>query len=73
VTDWTRRTITQIIVEYSLPSPTNWTMIFAVFDDIRRARGDLPSSDDTVTVCAHDDEIIISYTYSAPPGTASGD
>jgi hypothetical protein len=60
--DWTSRIVTTVTKEYSLPSPTNWAEVSKVLSAIDR---ELPESrrhgDDTVTVTAHDDEILFTY------------
>jgi hypothetical protein len=60
--DWNYRTVVTTVKEYTLPNPTNWAQVRQVLDRIER---ELPEDrrrwDDTVTVTAHDDEILFSY------------
>jgi hypothetical protein len=63
--DYTSRTVTTVTKEFTLPSPTNLAevekVIAAVDSELTPAQLGL---DDTVTVRAHDDEIVFSYVVS---------
>jgi hypothetical protein len=60
--DWSFRTVVTTTKQYTLPSPTNWSQVRRVLDVIEN---ELPEDrrrwDDTVTVSAHDDEIVFTY------------
>jgi hypothetical protein len=60
--DWSHRTVTTTVKEYTLPNPTNWVQVRRLLAMIER---ELPEErrgwDDTVTVRAADEEIVFSY------------
>jgi hypothetical protein len=59
--DYIKRIVTTRRAEYTLNNPTNWTEVEKVFANIRRELSDKKLWDDTVSVEAHDDIILISY------------
>jgi hypothetical protein len=59
--DYTSRTVVTTVREYALPSPTNWAEVQKVFAAIKNELSSQSLSDDTVTVRAHEDEIVFSY------------
>ena len=67
--DWSSRTIVTTTKEYTLPSPTNWAQVRRVLDVIEN---ELPEAqrrwEDTVTVAAHDDEIVFTYLVETRNG-----
>lgn len=67
--DWSSRTIVTTTKEYTLPSPTNWAQVRRVLDVIEGELGEERCRwDDTVTVSAHDDEIVFSYLVETRNG-----
>ena len=60
--DWSSRTVVTTIKEYTLPSPTNWVQVRQVLAVIEQElTEDRRRWDDTVTVAAHDDELVFTY------------
>lgn len=67
--DWTSRVIVTTTKQYALPNPTNWSQVRRVLDVIEQ---ELPEDrrrwDDTVTITAHDDEILFTYLVKNESG-----
>ena len=60
--DWSSRTVTTTVREYTLPNPTNWAEVRRLLAMIsNELPEDKRSWDDVVTVTAGDDEIVFSY------------